>query len=88
MNKRGISPIVATVLLIAFAVALGAMIMNWSSNIGDTEETGCEDLVITETTPLCELDNKIIPIAVNKDEKTLCYEKSIIIEAVPPCKTR
>jgi flagellin-like protein len=30
-NKRGISPLIATLLLIAFTVALGAMIMNWGS---------------------------------------------------------
>ncbi len=28
-NKKGISPLIATVLLIAFAVALGAVVMNW-----------------------------------------------------------
>ena len=33
MNKRGLSPIIATVLLIAFAVAIGAMIMSWTSEI-------------------------------------------------------
>jgi flagellin-like protein len=31
-NKRGISPLIATVLLIAFAVALGAVVMNWGKN--------------------------------------------------------
>ena len=29
MNKRGIAPLVATVLLIAFSVALGAVVMSW-----------------------------------------------------------
>ena len=29
MDKRGVSPLIATVLLIAFAVALGAVVMNW-----------------------------------------------------------
>lgn len=28
-NKKGVSPLIATVLLIAFAVALGAVVMNW-----------------------------------------------------------
>jgi len=28
-SKKGVSPLIATVLLIAFAVALGAVIMNW-----------------------------------------------------------
>ena len=31
-NKRGISPLVATILLIAFAVSIGALIMNWTSS--------------------------------------------------------
>jgi flagellin-like protein len=31
-NKKAISPLVATILLIAFAVSIGALIMNWSSS--------------------------------------------------------
>jgi flagellin-like protein len=31
MNKKAVSPLIATVLLIAFAVALGAIVMNWGS---------------------------------------------------------
>ena len=33
LGKRGISPLIATVLLIAFAVAIGAMIMNWGKDV-------------------------------------------------------
>ena len=29
MNKKAVSPMVATILLIAFAIALGAVVMNW-----------------------------------------------------------
>jgi flagellin-like protein len=29
LNKKAVSPLIATVLLIAFAVALGAVVMNW-----------------------------------------------------------
>ncbi len=36
--KKGMSPLIATVLLIAFAVALGAMIMNWSTDIQPVED--------------------------------------------------
>ena len=32
-NKKGVSPLIATVLLISFAVALGAVVMNWGRNI-------------------------------------------------------
>lgn len=34
--KKGVSPLIATVLLIAFAVSLGAVVMNWTS--GATQE--------------------------------------------------
>lgn len=32
-SKRGVSPLIATVLLIGFAVAIGAVIMNWGSAV-------------------------------------------------------
>ncbi len=37
VGKRGISPLIATVLLVAFAVALGAVVMNWAKGVEDTE---------------------------------------------------
>lgn len=42
-NKRGISPLIATVLLIAFAVALGAVVMNWGrSYVEDMSEKSAQ----------------------------------------------
>lgn len=39
LRKKGVSPLIATVLLIAFAVALGAVVMNWGrSYVEDTAE--------------------------------------------------
>lgn len=35
VNKKAISPLIATLLLIAFTVALGVMIMNWGSTLVD-----------------------------------------------------
>lgn len=32
-TKKGVSPLIATILLIAFAVALGSVIMNWGLNL-------------------------------------------------------
>ena len=32
-NKRGVSPLIATVLLISFAVALGSVVLNWRRNL-------------------------------------------------------
>lgn len=37
LNKKAISPLIATVLLIAFAVALGAIIMNWGKTYVEQE---------------------------------------------------
>ena len=41
MQKRGISPLIATVLLIAFAIVLAAVVVNWGQNIikGAQEES-------------------------------------------------
>ena len=33
ISKKGVSPLIATVLLIAFAVALGSVVMNWGLNL-------------------------------------------------------
>lgn len=39
-TKKGVSPLIATVLLIAFAVALGAVVMNWGrSYVENTAES-------------------------------------------------
>ena len=52
MNKKAVSPLVATVLLIAFAVSLGAVIMNWTVDNGveegdDTTMKPCEPVSIS-----------------------------------------
>ena len=39
-TKKGVSPLIATILLIAFAVALGSVVMNWglNLNLGNTKD--------------------------------------------------
>lgn len=55
--RKGMSPLIATVLLMAFAVALGGMIMNWS--IGASSQSGdCEHITL-RVTQLCAKDDKI-----------------------------
>jgi|TARA_B100002003_G_C14113175_1_gene535379 flagellin-like protein len=58
MYKKGVSPLIATILLIGFAVALGAVVMNWGKTI--VEETSF-------TVGDCSRVN------INVDENTLCY---------------
>ncbi len=38
-NRRGVSPLVATVLLIAFSVALGAVVMSWGESYIEEKAT-------------------------------------------------
>jgi len=44
MNKRAISPLVATILLLAFAIALGSVVMAWGKGLiekaGTAEQPG------------------------------------------------
>ena len=40
-HKKGVSPLIATVLLMAFAIALGAIVMTWGKNyVKETGSTG------------------------------------------------
>ena len=64
MKKRGISPLIATVLIIGFTVALAAIIMTWGQSfIKKTQET------TTETTNIA----LICAQEVKPDIKEACY---------------
>ncbi|USN44991.1 MAG: hypothetical protein H6502_02915 [Candidatus Woesearchaeota archaeon] len=69
MNKKGLSPLVATVLLIAFAVSLGAMIIN----IRITPDSGalkdCTSVQIAENGPtgICLLGSGNLHVAVDNN---------------------
>jgi len=69
-SKKGVSPLIATVLLIAFAVALGAVVMNWGrSYVEDTANFAREksDLEVK-----CSTDVRIEFLRI-KDTKRICY---------------
>jgi flagellin-like protein len=57
LSKRGISPLIATVLLIAFAVSIGTMIMNWGKDAiataGDCKDVKLELQTINDKPLLC-----------------------------------
>jgi len=49
-SKRGLSPLIATVMLIAFAVALGAVVMNWGKGyIEESTSTPSGEMSLTPT---------------------------------------
>ena len=58
-SKKGVSPLIATILLIAFAVALGSVIMNWGLNLNLGK-------------PADKCDNVAIKIR-NIDNSEVCY---------------
>ena len=60
-SRKGMSPLIATVLLIAFAVALGAMIMNWEPR----STAGCSSILLS-TQEFC-FDGKTIKINVKNE---------------------
>jgi len=47
LYKKGVSPLIATVLLISFAVALGSVILNWGQVPVSTEDDMCTGLQIS-----------------------------------------
>src|SRR3989344_3348060 len=69
-GKKGVSPLIATVLLIAFAVALGAVIMNWGR--GFVQERTADVDKTTKIETGCALD---VNIKVSQISGTpqLCY---------------
>lgn len=43
-NKKGVSPLIATVLLISFAVALGSVVLNWGKNLDVSPGNDCSSV--------------------------------------------
>ena len=77
-NKKGVSPLIATVLLIAFAVALGAIVMNWGR--GYVEDTQDFARSSSENQLACssdvEMDFRIIDVNVTEDDEFLISVRS------------
>lgn len=62
LSKRGMSPLIATVLLIAFAVALGTMIMGWTQDVNEVEDPtkeACMGISIISERGACYGPNEI-----------------------------
>ena len=69
-SRRGMSPLIATVLLMAFAVALGGMIMNWSSDVGAEAAVDCSTVKV-DATQFCSDEQAIRIHARNVGEETI-----------------
>jgi flagellin-like protein len=60
-SKKAMSPLVATVLVIAFAVALGVMIMNWGGGSHDDSHAVnyCKDVSVVLEQEACYSSNSL-----------------------------
>lgn len=78
LNKRGISPLIATVLLVAFAVALGAVVMSWTSGVEPEPAIGGTCIISTvPSDPMQQLMISYIKGDISKQEY-LAREKQFI----------
>jgi flagellin-like protein len=65
MNKKGISPLVSTLLLIFFAVALGLVVMSWGKTAQIEEiEASCDEIdldiiTINDESQICTAEGKL-----------------------------
>jgi flagellin-like protein len=79
MNRTGISPLIATVLLLAFAVAIGTMVVSYL--LDAAQSTPCDDVAIAleGDASACYTDGHISFILVNKGDTPLSGAKVRLI---------
>lgn len=70
VTKKAISPLVATVLLIAFAVTIGAIIMGWGQGL--LEENSDEAKTLSQREVRCTVGTSL-EVKVVAGDKKLCY---------------
>lgn len=74
MKKKAVSPLIATVLLIAFAVALGAVVMNWGR--GYVEDTANIARERSDTEVTCASDVGLAIVEIDSVPQ-VCYNDSL-----------
>ena len=57
INKKAVSPLIATVLLIAFAVSLGAVLLTYMTSLGECGGVSIEVPKVNEQTQICYNSN-------------------------------
>ncbi|MFH1073109.1 MAG: hypothetical protein V1743_06810, partial [Nanoarchaeota archaeon] len=72
-GKRGISPLIATVLLIGFSVALGVMIMSITQPL---ITSNCDDVTIKNAN-FCKSGNALYPFIEGKEGKEVCLNYKV-----------
>ena len=70
-KKKGVSPLIATVLLIAFAVSLGAVVMNWGRGYVETTMTQADVQSAEKLTCSMETGFKFVEV---RGKQRLCID--------------
>ncbi len=85
MKKKGISPLIATVLIIGFTVALAALILNWgqtfTQDIQDTTSESGEQQLTCATDVVFELQNACQTVG-NNLKLTVANNGALDLEAL------
>lgn len=71
-SRKAVSPLIATVLLIAFAVALGAVVMNWGRSYVEDTAAFAKEKSSTEIKCSMDIRTEIIKIGENSQ---ICYDE-------------
>ena len=72
--KKGVSPLIATVLLIAFSVALGAVVMNWGTMY--VQDTSSRAGALSDSKVACS--NEVsLSFMQFQGEKQICYHSNV-----------
>ncbi|NQU79002.1 hypothetical protein HQ545_04500 [Candidatus Woesearchaeota archaeon] len=74
-SRKAVSPLIATVLLIAFAVALGAVVMNWGRGYVEDTANIARERSDTEVTCASDVDIDIVEI---DGVDQICYNTSVV----------
>lgn len=67
-NKRGISPLIATIMLLAFAIALGSIVMTWGKDLIESAANEPTAEVLEDS--LAILQKCVDTGSINQDEFT------------------
>ena len=83
-NKKGVSPLIATVLLIAFAVSLGAVLLTYMTTLGSCGSVSIEIPTVEDEPQICynENTNKLDFTLENSGRQDIEYLKLTITGAL------
>lgn len=71
LGRRGISPLIATVLLLAFAVAVGTMAVSYIVDAAQSDPCDSITLAVQEGVPVCYRNEKVDVILTNRGEDVI-----------------